>query len=427
LRLRPAGVIAGHIRFGSDAEPAVGAIVEVYRERRIRGRHSFDAVGGAVTDDRGEYRIHGLPPGSYYVSATRQRPPEAAGAVAEPRRDARGLPLPDEVWAVTFYPNGRKLAEAAPVKIGHGTEALGTDIFLESVLAVRVRGRVTSPRGVPDSVSMVVRRADARDGGAIRASWDISINRRGEFEIHDVTAGPYVLTVFASAGDAQFSARVFLEVANTPVDNLEILVESPLFLGGSVTIEGAAAQSAANVTVALEPLDEGAGVASAITDEPGLFSVILQPGVAYEVFVSNLPRDTYVKSIRVGAREVLGRTLLAARFREKDTLDIVLGTDGGKAGGVVVDRSGKPVTDAQVTLIPDPPEGRWQQYALGAALGDGSFALSGVAPGRYLILASAGDPPCDIYDPSDLGACRRVGRTIEVSASGQVSLALQLP
>jgi hypothetical protein len=426
FRMHPAGVIAGRVRYGSDAEPAVGALVELYREHRIRGRHGFDAVAGALTDDRGEYRIHGVPPGSYYVAAARQRPPEAAGAVEEPRRDARGFPLPDEAMAVTFYPNGPKLVEAVPVKIAYGSEALGIDIFLESVPSTRIRGRVTSAMGVPDSISIVVDRADARDGAAIRASYDVAIDKRGEFEIQGVTPGPYVLLVEATAGAYRFSARRFVGVANTPVDNLEILVEPPLLRRGSVLVAGAAANVAANVRVALEPRDQSAGVASAITGENGGYSVVLEPGVSYDALVSNLPAGTYVKSIRAGYRDVLRNGLLTEGLGENDTIDIVLGTDGAKVVGGVVDPSGMPASGAVVTLIPDPSAGRLQQYASGAVAADGSFALSGVAPGHYLILASASDPPCDIYDPADLGACRRVAQPIDPGSSGQVFLALPL-
>jgi len=415
FRLRPTAVIAGHVKYSSDAEPAVGAVVEVYREHRVRARHGFALAARAVTDDRGEYRIHGLTPGSYYIAAIRQRPPEAAGAIEEPRRDAQGRPLPDEAFALTFYPNGQKLVDAVPVHITYGSEILGTDIFLESVPSVRIRGRVTTPLGVPESLSIEVHRADARDGAAIRASYDVAIRKHsGEFEIQDVTAGPYVLKVEATAGPYEFTARRFLEVTNTPVENLEILVEQPLIRNGSVVVTGVNSQSAGSVHVSLEPREEDAGVASAITDEKGRFSVTLLPGVAYDVLLSNLPENTHVRAVRDGNSVT-------------DPIEVVLGTDSAKITGNVVDRAGLPAAEARVTLIPDPPEGRWQQYSSAAVATDGSFVLTGIAPGHYLILASPADPPCDIYDPADMAACRRQATPINLETSGQAFLALQLP
>jgi hypothetical protein len=429
FRLHPAAVIAGSIKYATDAEPAVHAVVELYREFRIRGRHGFEPVGRTVTDDRGEYRLHDVPPGSYFIAATRQRPPEAAGAVEEPRRDSRGRPLPDEAWAVTFYPSGQKLVEAVPVKIAYGTEAVGIDIFLEAVPSTRIRGRVTSALGgVPDSVSIVMHRADSRDGAAIRAAYDVVINKRsGAFEITGVTAGPYVLIVDASDATQRITARRFLEVTATPVDNVELLAEPLLSRRGHITIEGAGRNPAEDVRIALEPRDESAGVTSSITDQYGRFRILLQPGVPYDAIVSELPKDTYVKSVRFGSRDVLRDGLTEDGENEHDSLDVVLATDGGQVTGNVVDRTGKSAAEAQVTLIPDPSEGRLPQYASGAVTADGSFKLTGVAPGRYLILASPADPPCDIYDSADLGACRSAGQPIEVSVSGQALIALQLP
>ena len=70
FHLHPAGVNAGRVRCASDAEPAVGAVVELYRERRMRGQHAFEPAGRAIAGDQGSHRIYGLTPGSCYVAAT---------------------------------------------------------------------------------------------------------------------------------------------------------------------------------------------------------------------------------------------------------------------------------------------------------------------------------------------------------------------
>lgn len=429
FRMHPAGVIAGHIKYGSDAEPAVRAVVELYREFRLRGHHGFQPVSRAITDDLGEYRIHDLPPGSYYVSATRQRPPEAANAIQEPRRDARGRPLPDEAWAVTFYPGGQKLVEAVPVKIAYGTEASDIDVFLDSVPSTRISGRVTSALGgEPQSISVVVHRADARDGAAIRAAYDVSISKRGGFfEIAGVTPGPYVITVDAEDGGHRITARKFLGVSETQIDNLEILAGPPLVRRGTVRFVNANRLPPGNVRIALEPRDESAGVTSAYSDRDGAFRVILQPDVTYDAWVTGLPDGAYVESIRFGDSDVLRNGLTPLGENTRDSLDIVLGADSGEVTGNVVDRTGKPSGDAKVTLIPDPADGRLLQFVSGAVAGDGSFDLSGVAPGRYLIFATPGDPPCDIYDDVGLADCRRIAQPIDVAPSGEALIALQLP
>ncbi len=77
-RMTPSGVVSGKVKF-DDAEPAVNVAVQLYRSFYERGRHGYAAAASARTDDRGEYRVHGLEPGTYYVAALYQAPPRPAG------------------------------------------------------------------------------------------------------------------------------------------------------------------------------------------------------------------------------------------------------------------------------------------------------------------------------------------------------------
>ena len=65
----------------------LNAQVAVLRQTFVSGRTHFEQVGAERTNDLGEYRVAGLPSGSYYVCVS--PPPdfksliEAAGAVGE--------------------------------------------------------------------------------------------------------------------------------------------------------------------------------------------------------------------------------------------------------------------------------------------------------------------------------------------------------
>jgi hypothetical protein len=107
VSLTPSGVVSGKVKF-DDAEPAVNVAVQLYRSYYERGRHGYAAAASARTDDRGEYRVHGLEPGSYYVAALYQAPPRPAGAEEQTRKDALGNPLPELSYAVTFFPQVKK-------------------------------------------------------------------------------------------------------------------------------------------------------------------------------------------------------------------------------------------------------------------------------------------------------------------------------
>ena len=61
--------MAGKISL-EDGEPAMNIRVEAYREYRNHLRHGYALAASTATNDRGEYRLFGLQPGSYIVAAT---------------------------------------------------------------------------------------------------------------------------------------------------------------------------------------------------------------------------------------------------------------------------------------------------------------------------------------------------------------------
>jgi protocatechuate 3,4-dioxygenase beta subunit len=72
IRLLRGAVITGRIsdEFG---DPVPNASVMVMRQQFLQGQRRFVPTGGrATTDDVGEYRVFGLAPGLYYVSAAAQ-------------------------------------------------------------------------------------------------------------------------------------------------------------------------------------------------------------------------------------------------------------------------------------------------------------------------------------------------------------------
>ena len=64
FRMVPWGVVSGRVKF-DDAEPAVNVAVQLYREYYVRGHHGWAVAASTRTNDLGEFRVHGLEPGSY--------------------------------------------------------------------------------------------------------------------------------------------------------------------------------------------------------------------------------------------------------------------------------------------------------------------------------------------------------------------------
>jgi hypothetical protein len=175
LTLARGGVITGALRLPSGElahnMPVIAIAVETMNGA-VRLRY---AGGRNATDDRGEYRIFGLPPGEYiviaqpsglimgsptgvndalqttpaevsWVEAMTRRQPGAAGAnITAP---SRGRPVN---YGTVFYPGTADSALAVPVQVGLGEERGAVDFALALVPTAPERGNCDpgEPRGAP--------------------------------------------------------------------------------------------------------------------------------------------------------------------------------------------------------------------------------------------------------------------------------------
>ena len=71
FKLGRAGVITGHV-FNADGEPMPNVMLNAVRQVYRDGKREFQSSAFDRSNDLGEYRIFGLAPGRYYVSAEEQ-------------------------------------------------------------------------------------------------------------------------------------------------------------------------------------------------------------------------------------------------------------------------------------------------------------------------------------------------------------------
>jgi hypothetical protein len=426
FRLTPWGVISGKVKF-DDAEPAVNVAIQLYRSYYERGRHTYATAASARTDDRGEYRLHGLEPGSYYVAALYQAPPHPAGAEEQTRKDALGNPLPELSYAVTFFPEVQKMSDAVPVRIAPGAEVAGIDIFFTRVHTVRVRGRVANGvRGsAVSSPSVALRWNDPDNTASVSAPVNVTLDKDQNFEIQGVTAGPYLLMASGVDDGVALTGRAPLNVGDADLANANIVIGPESTWTGKIHFEDDDSPLPQRLTVTLEPRRSTASPMEAQVSDSGDFAIPFVPDETYDLFVVNAPEDSYLKSIRVANSERLGQGLAAAPGDAPPALDVVLGARGGQVVGRAVTADPKVVASgATVVLIPDPPGGRVQAFQTTHADEYGNFWLRGLPPGKYLLVTWLESPPCDVYNPDDLAACQAQGVSLTVTEDEQKTLQL---
>jgi Carboxypeptidase regulatory-like domain len=421
FRLRPWAVITGKIRF-EDGDPGINIRVDAYREYHFKSRHGYSIMMSARTDDRGEYRLHGLQPGSYFVAAAYERALPTQGYREQTRVDEQGEERPAIGYTTTFFPNTVKLSEAVGVRLEYGRETGGIDIFLQPVRKVKIRGQVIS--GISGqkltNASIFLERMDAHNNGAMPAPAVARFDPyTSNFEIRDVTPGAYLMIADGADAGMPLSGRVPLTVPEQDIDTLSLLLTPQRHGAGRIRIEGEGRlDSKVALTAMLEPRsDHGARVSAGIKN--GAFDFWVADGETYDVDVANLPDDFYVSGVKVNGTSAMDAGLLGSAVSYENPFELMIDSQGGKVVGRVVGSDGTAWSGASLMLIPDPAQGRLQAYREGYANEYGQFQIRGVAQGKYVLVAWLDEAPCDVYDAENLAACRAAGMNVTMARGGQ--------
>src|SRR5262249_22821979 len=153
-------VITGRV-LDEDGEPLARATVSVLRQQYVRGEKQLATAGTGQSDDRGMYRIFGLMPGDYFVSASNvaDRMPgpmvdPAGGGVAH-STEAPGSAPP-------FSPGVIAATDAGRLKLATGQELTSIDFQLQIVPLATVKGIVVGGGG---GTVMLVPEEGALGGG----------------------------------------------------------------------------------------------------------------------------------------------------------------------------------------------------------------------------------------------------------------------
>jgi hypothetical protein len=430
FRLRPWAVISGRVRF-EDGDPAVSVPIELYRQYHLRGRRGFTRVGGGVTDDRGEYRVHGLVPGAYFVAANFQGDQTGPNVQDQPRIDTNGREVPVPSYTTTFFPNTMKLSEASPIRLREGDDLTGIDIYLRPVERVKLAGRITD--GIAGTTltaaTITLERLDSGNTGTLPVPINLTFDRQQRFHIDNVAPGSYQLWVNASAENQILMGRSALLVTNDNIEDLELVViPARPWEGQVVNRDGTPLPRNFDPRVVLEPRSER-GAAIYPQPQNGRFELALAPYETYDVFINNLPENFYISEVRAGGADVRAAGL-STSMASNLPFQIVLDSRGGSIAGAVNGNSNSftepPWSGATVALIPDPPRDRLQDYRETFADQYGEFHLNGIAPGRYILTAWFDEPTCDVYDEDALDPCRITGMTVDVARDAQQVIPLKV-
>jgi Carboxypeptidase regulatory-like domain len=218
-------------------------------------------------------------------------------------------------------------------------------------------------------------------------------------------------------------ARQTVEVVDRDVEHIDLTFEPGVTIKGVVKAEGSAtAKDVANIS--LTPEDASAMMFGAGTrvEADGTFKLESAPGV-YRVRVNG--RQLYLKAVLTGKDAVPDRKIDTARL--SGDLTLLVTNDYGKVEGTVTDDTGKPVSGANVTLIPDQRQDDWQERFRNASTkADGKFSVGTVQPGEYRLYAWLGAEPGAPQDAEFRKPFEDRAAVVKVEANGKQTVELKV-
>jgi hypothetical protein len=234
LTLKPGGVITGRVT-DAKGEPVVEINVRLARvfEGGVSGPPPQPVIFDAYrTDDRGVYRIFGLPAGKYKVS------------VGIPTRDSY-FPSQNTRTFIpeTFHPDTTDESQAGIVELEDGQEATGVDIkTAEAKRAYDISGRVVDANGGKPlaglSLTISTYGKDGRlIGGGSSTAWRSEAT--GDFQFTGVRPGRHAVFIDNREGKSElYSEPTPVEVIDGDVSGVEIRAQPGASVNGTVVIEG---------------------------------------------------------------------------------------------------------------------------------------------------------------------------------------------
>jgi len=452
FKLIPAAVIAGRV-YDEDGEPVPGARMEAMQYQYIESRRQLTPMRYATTNDLGEYRLFGLPPGRYYIRANYS--PGMTYMGFGYMSEGAGRTTEEEGYAPTYYPGTNDGSRATAMEVRQGDEIGGVDILLLPTRTVRIRGRVFNAiTGKPARDASVY--LFPRGSGVRFFSMDNRSDVKppdGAFEIVRATPGSYTLSAdwYDEDSEQRYSARLPLEVGSANIEGLELTLGAGMELSGRVEVEapqrpspaageaGPPASEAREAQAALD-LDDlfvqlnteddfPFGGESAPVKEDGSFQVKnLSPG-EYKVEVwqrGGLPGDYYLKSARLAGNDVLEEGLTVSG-PVRGSLELVLSPAGGHIEGTVLTAEGKAFSGARVVLVPEERRRKRTDLFKNTTTDQyGRFTLRGLTPGEYKLFAWEDVEPGAYQDSEFLRPYEEKGKEVRIREGDRPEVELAL-
>lgn len=407
-------------------------------------------VTGQGTDDRGVFRVYGLPAGEYLVRANRFGSGIRQISTADIQRiRARAWMRPEDTaasrqtstapsmqgYVPVYFPGTVDPLSAAWVTVSAGEERAGVDIAMVLVPNARLQGTLTGPADVrvgDAQMSLVPVLQSTLAAPATGASMSIRPDAQGRFVVPALASGTYVITARVNgpvvrpetpgaqttAGGrgmaGQAIAGVLTATETIVVQGADLDVNLMLAPAPTATVRIAfdgttpPPSSLSGYRITLRPIDVPTGDALSVTQPDGTFLISgLRPG-RFQLVPTVPPGSAWsVRAAAMGDRDVLDAPIVIEAGKDLAPVTVTMTDTVTEFTGTLQDASGRAATDYFVVVYARDkarwtPDSRWVTAVRPGT--DGRYVVRGLPAGDYSVGAITDAEPGEWFLPEFLEA-----------------------
>jgi protocatechuate 3,4-dioxygenase beta subunit len=382
------GVITGRVldEFG---EPIADVQVAPLRNQFTpAGRRPMMAGRMATTNDIGEFRLFGLLPGQYYLSATLRT--MFAGPF-DTSDDRSG-------YAATYFPGTPNMAEAQLLTIGIGETVSDLTVVLTPTRMARITGTVVDVDGKPVRQGSVM--VMQRNNGGMFGMPGGPIRPDGTFVVSGLSPGDYTVRAMipeGSLGSAPSSASADVTVNGSDIDGLRLEPVRPVAITGRLVVDRAAAAALKPETFQViaspkNPTDMrflATGPPRAVNSDL-TFESTAAPGAV--IFRVNAAQPGWmIRSVRLNGADITDTGMDIRGGEDVPGLEIEVTNRIPEISGAVTNSRNEQVTEYSTVVFSQDRE-LWGQSVTGRSAlvrpdQEGRFKVRSIRPGNYYIAA----------------------------------------
>jgi hypothetical protein len=437
IELVTAGVISGRIT-DAEGKPVANEQLSLTRVSFYEAKAYFYSPSDTVqskSDADGYYRITGIQPGRYLVSAGEDI--ERLSGAVHYKNDtfgAQGRIGKNFYYEQTYCPGVKDKIEARIIEVSTGRIIEGADIIVgELKKSFTARGRAIEAetgKPIPSYSLQVIHKYGGGYQGIIA---DDKTDDEGYFHIEGLIPGTFSVRVCFRGDTPLYTKALDFEIKDEDIDGLKLVARKGLSISGSIQIENgnqSARSKLSDLELHVHDIRDGNSSEFIYRDThirsdgsftiPGLFTGLAELGMLSSDFeLKSVEYTTSQGKMQRSPEGPFGKVLIPLKDADLNNLRVIVAYKGGSIKGQVKTIGGKlsPEIELEAMISKKTGTGFWTTSRVVDV--QGTFSIDGLEEGEYDIHIR------DRFNARHLASEHKiikVSKNAEVTASFEIDL-----